>query len=73
MQVFYPDGGGLSGKFTRLNAVYWTLAIEFQFYLVVMLALVLRKRFYLTLLATTALSLPFLPYPATRNTGIFLP
>ncbi len=43
-RVFFylPDANGLQGKFNSLNAVYWTLAIEVQFYLIVSLATVQR-------------------------------
>jgi len=68
-----PDVAGLHMKFAALNAVYWSLAIEFQFYLIVLIALCFRARFYLTLLLVTALSIPFALVPATYTVGVFLP
>ena len=45
-QVFasVPGATNLQYKFTTINAVYWTLAIEFQFYLLMAVALALRSR-----------------------------
>lgn len=73
-QVFVPmpEAASLQYKFTTINSVYWTLAIEVQFYLVVTLAIYLR-RCYVVLLLVTVISLPFLFVPASVLTGIFLP
>ena len=68
-----PGAPNLQYKFTTINAVYWTLAIEVQFYLVVALALVVRRWFYPALLAVTALSIPTLFWPRAELSGIFLP
>jgi peptidoglycan/LPS O-acetylase OafA/YrhL len=65
--------GGLHLKFGAINAVYWSLAIEFQFYLVILLGVCLRARFYLALLLVTALCVPFALMPATYSLGVFLP
>ena len=74
-KVFDPLGAetSLESKFNRLNAVYWTLAIEVQFYAVVALALAFRRRFYGVLIVATLISVPFLLNPASYHTGIFLP
>lgn len=74
-QVFarVPGALNLQFKFTTINSVYWTLAIEFQFYLVMAVALSLKSRAALWLAAVTALSLP-IAYAGTWNlVGIFLP
>jgi len=55
-----------------LNIVYWTLAIEFQFYLVVYLALLWRKRFVLLLVGVTLASLAVFAFPNLKDTGLFL-
>jgi len=68
-----PGMRGLQGKFTSINAVYWTLAIEFQFYLAIALALAIRQRFYVVLVAVTVAALPFFLTPASYSVGIFLP
>lgn len=74
-RVFFevPGADSLQYKFTSINAVYWTLAIEVQFYLVAGIALVFRKRFVAILLTVTALSLPFIFIRSADLTGLFLP
>ncbi len=61
------------GRFNQLNGAYWTLAIEFQFYVVVALAF-LRPRWFVPILgAVTAASLVVYPAPlAINQTGVFL-
>jgi peptidoglycan/LPS O-acetylase OafA/YrhL len=73
-QVFavVPGATNLQAKFTTINAVYWTLAIEVQFYLAVTLAIYFR-RFYSTLLLITLISVPFFILPGMLSTGVFLP
>lgn len=68
-----PNAGSLQYKFTTINAVYWTLAIEVQFYLVVALAVAMRRRFYAVLAGVTLASIPFALTPSTLRWGIFLP
>src|SRR5205085_2212125 len=59
-QVFAPTHtlGGLQFKFTTINAVYWTLAIECQFYLVMAIAVWFRVRAVLWIALVTAVSVP---------------
>ena len=71
--VDVPGATNLQYKFTSLNAVYWTLALEVQFYAVVALALYLRKRFYAGLAILTALAIPFCFMPHMFLSGVFLP
>lgn len=73
-QVFVnvPEATSLQYKFTTINAVYWTLAIEVQFYLAVTLALYFRA-LYPFLIMVTVISLPFLFTPRIALSGIFLP
>lgn len=76
-QVFAPlgpaDPQNLQYKFTAINAVYWTLAIEFQFYLVMAVALALRARAVAWLGLVTIVSVPVAYFGAADATGIFLP
>ncbi len=74
-QVFYPEPGAedLQAKFTMLNAVYWTLAIEVQFYLVIAAAVGCRGKFPWVLAAVTLLSVPAAWWEPLYNTGLFLP
>jgi peptidoglycan/LPS O-acetylase OafA/YrhL len=74
-QVFRPVAGAmnLQYKFTTINAVYWTLAIEVQFYLAATVAMASRRFFYPVILVITAASLPFLFIPSSYAVGVFLP
>lgn len=71
-KVFLADNGDLQGQFSQVNSVYWTLAIEFQFYLLVYLALLFRRHFLLIVATVTAASLVLLAYPQALNSGLFL-
>src|SRR5262249_32555352 len=73
-QVFYPapDARTLQQKFTTINAVYWSLAIEVQFYLVVGMGLALRRFFYGILLVVTAISVTAFLLPPILS-GLFVP
>lgn len=71
-KIFAGGGIGLYREFELVNIVYWTLAIEFQFYLVVYVALLARRHFITVLASATALSLLVLAYPADINGGVFL-
>lgn len=70
VKVFYgADGQSLHSLFSGINPVYWSLAIEFQFYLVVFLALLVKKHFINVLIIVTFVSLF---YQDIRYTGLFL-
>lgn len=71
-RVFFSDGHGLDQAFSPLNTVYWTLAIEFQFYVVIYLALLWRKWFMTLLAIITLSSLSVFIFPSLKNTGLFL-
>lgn len=72
-QAFVTTAPTIGEKFGGINAVYWSLAIEVQFYLVVAAALASGKRFYAVLSAVTLASLPFAFLPAWYEHGLFLP
>ncbi len=72
LRVFEPGFESLQSKFTSINAVYWTLAIEEQFYIVVALAL-LTRRLYPSLIIVSVLSAVCAIFPETYAWGIFLP
>ena len=59
-------------KFTTINSVYWSLAIEVQFDIVVAVALAFRRSFYGAMIAVTLASLPFAFMPATAVSGFFM-
>ena len=71
-RVFYSNGLGLDKAFSSVNIVYWTLAIEFQFYLVIYLALLWRRWFVVLLACVTLSSLTVFAFPDIKDTGLFL-
>lgn len=71
-RVFFSHGEHLQNSFTQINAVYWTLAIEVQFYMVVALALAARRRFMRVIVGVTAVSLLALSFGFLFRTGLFL-
>jgi peptidoglycan/LPS O-acetylase OafA/YrhL len=71
-KIFMSFNGDLQREFSDVNSVYWTLAIEFQFYLCVYAALLFRKYFHLILIVVSLLSLLLLFVPMPVNKGLFL-
>ncbi len=71
-RVFFAHGQPLYTAFLSVNAVYWSLAIEVQFYLVMFAALVWRRRFNQILIATTVAGFAALAVPALRTSGLFI-
>ncbi len=63
----------LIAKFSGFSNVYWSLAIEVQFYVVVALALAGRIPFRLAMLIVTALSAVCIFVPGSFDSGLFLP
>ncbi len=72
-KIFEPSGADLQTKFTPLNAVYWSLAIEIQFYIVAALAVKCRTWFYRLLLLVTGVSIPCIFWSGLDISGLFLP
>mgnify|MGYP001579047329 CR=1 FL=1 len=71
-KVFFATSRDLQAEFNTVNAVYWTLAIEFQFYLVVFLALCFRKYYrHVIAIISTAAFLTML-IPNEINYGSFI-
>lgn len=75
VQVFSPGSGSgfLEEKFSALNSVYWTLAVELQFYFVITAALACGRNFHLVIAAVTVLSVPASFSSGWYDLGIFLP
>jgi peptidoglycan/LPS O-acetylase OafA/YrhL len=71
-KVFQAHSPDLYAQFRDVNAVYWSLAIEVQFYIVMFLALYLRRYFrsFIALLSVVALALMYLP--TNVNYGLFI-
>lgn len=72
-RIFFNSDGDLQGAFSPVNAVYWTLAIEFQFYLVMYGALFFRQSWKKILILVFCISLFSGLAPNIRESGLFLP
>jgi len=72
-RVFWNDGGDLQAAFNPVNAVFWSLAIELQFYIVVYASLWFGRNWLKALTAVFVLSLVSLAIPTIRESGLFLP
>lgn len=72
-QIFAPGFDRIVDKFSALNSVYWTLAIEVQFYLVMGLGLVKRSLLMPIIVLTTIVGCVCAFFPALYLNGIFLP
>ncbi len=73
LRVFLPREGFLHLRFSEINIVYWSLAIEVQFYSMVAIALAKRTQFFTILLLMTIMSIPCVWSGWLQNSGIFLP
>lgn len=76
-QIFDQRFGIFFGRFGHVNGAYWTLGIEFQFYLIVALGL-LRPRWFLPLtMGLTAVSVATYYHPSWKfpvmNSGSCIP
>jgi peptidoglycan/LPS O-acetylase OafA/YrhL len=71
-KVFWAHSNDLASEFAAINSVYWTLAIEFQFYLVVFIALCTGKYYRVVIALVTLASLLLMLAPNTLNYGLFL-
>ena len=71
-KVFWATSHDLQSEFNLVNSVYWTLAIEFQFYLMVFVALCFKKyyRHVIVLVSIAALIIMF--FPNKINYGVFI-
>jgi peptidoglycan/LPS O-acetylase OafA/YrhL len=71
-KIFMSENKDLQGQFNEINSVYWTLAIEFQFYLCIYVALIFRKYFHLIISTITIISLLLFVYSQKLNAGLFI-
>ena len=72
-KAFTPQTINIYENFENVNVVYWTLAIEFQFYLCVYFSLLFRNYFRRILALITILSLIIIPLKLNITHGLFLP
>ena len=68
-----PGAEKLHFKFTTINAVYWSLAIELQFYFVAAFGVLLKRHFYPFIVAVTAVSIPCSLHAHADIWGICIP
>lgn len=71
-RIFFNENGDIVGAFSPVNGVYWSLAIEFQFYLVMAFSIKLKKYFNHVIITITVLSLFSLFLQEIIDTGLFL-
>jgi peptidoglycan/LPS O-acetylase OafA/YrhL len=71
-KVFDNPGGDLQAGFSPVNAVYWSLAIEVQFYLVMYASLFFKSSWQRILAWVTALSVLATFSPALNASGLFM-
>lgn len=71
-KVFYAESHDLQLEFNSINSVYWTLAIEFQFYLVVFISLFFGKFYKYVITVISLAGLLVMLIPAGINYGLFI-
>jgi peptidoglycan/LPS O-acetylase OafA/YrhL len=71
-KVFWATSEDLQAEFNAINSVYWTLAIEFQFYLVVFVALFFRGYYKYIIGLVSIVSLLAILLPLDTNHGLFI-
>ena len=71
-KVFGNPGGDLQAAFAPINAVYWSLAIEVQFYLVMYASLFFKTKWKKILAAVTVLSILASMWPSIAESGLFM-
>lgn len=71
-KVFFAENSDLQGQFNAINAVYWTIAIEFQFYLIVFISLYFKSYYKHVILLISALAIVNMVLPFGVNYGLFI-
>lgn len=71
-KVFFADSVKLHGQFDAINAVYWTIAIEFQFYLVIFLSLFFKSYYKHVIAFISVLAIINMVVPFNVNYGLFI-
>lgn len=71
-KVFFANSSYLPVEFTLINGVYWTLAIEFQFYLVVFASLLFKKYYRLLIVLVTVFAIVNQYNDLSLNFGLFI-
>lgn len=71
-KVFWATSNDLQAEFNKINSVYWTLAIEFQFYLVVFISLFFRNHYRKIIAAISIVAIFVTTIPNQLNHGLFI-
>lgn len=71
-KVFWATSNDLQAEFNAINSVYWTLAIEFQFYLVVFISLFFKSHYKYAIGLVSIVSLLAMFVPFQTNYGLFI-
>jgi peptidoglycan/LPS O-acetylase OafA/YrhL len=71
-KVFWATSHNLQTEFNTINSVYWTLAIEFQFYLVVFVALCFKQYYRHIIILVSVASLLAMFISDEINYGLFI-
>lgn len=71
-KVFMATSHDLQAEFNAINAVYWTLAIEFQFYVVIFIALCSGRYYRYTVTTVSLVALLIMFIPVSLNYGLFI-
>jgi peptidoglycan/LPS O-acetylase OafA/YrhL len=71
-KVFSATSSDLQSEFNAINSVYWTLAIEFQFYCMVYFALLFKNNYRLIIIIVTLISFAIIIFPSPFKYGLFI-
>jgi len=71
-KVFSATSSDLQSEFNAINSVYWTLAIEFQFYCMVFIALWFKKLYRYIIFGVSVLGFWVLVSTSPFNYGFFI-
>ncbi|NOQ16084.1 MAG: acyltransferase family protein, partial [Methyloprofundus sp.] len=71
-KVFWATSHDLQAQFNAINSVYWTLAIEFQFYAVIFVSLYFGKYYRYVIAMISLLALLVMFVPVSLNYGLFI-
>ena len=71
-KVFLAESSNLQEQFNAVNAVYWTIAIEFQFYLIVFISLYFKSYYKHVILIISVLAIVNMVVPFGVNYGLFI-
>lgn len=71
-KVFLASSHDLQAEFNVINSVYWTLAIEFQFYVIVFLALFFKSIYRHIIIFVSIFAFIILVFQVHVNYGLFI-